>query len=318
MFKMMVCVAFLLPSFAYAQQPTPDKIMRYKTVGGVGLDLHVFLPQNDAEAKRSSNQTSINQTPIDQTSGDGPTTEDKKTEKRAAIVFFFGGGWIGGSPAQFYPQARALADRGMIAMAAAYRVQSRHQTTPFECVKDGKSAIRWVRQHCGDLGVDPDRVVAAGGSAGGHVAACTGMIAGVEEDGEDTRISSAPNAMILFNPVLDTTEKGYGAERFDPEQQTAISPCHHVREDLMPTLIFHGNADKVVPFENAQRFNRLMKEAGNLSDLVTFEGRGHGFFNSKKVLDKQSQSDFDATLLKSIEFLTSRGFIVEDEPPTEK
>ena len=91
----------------------------------------------------------------------------KASDHRAAIVFFFGGGWTGGDAKQFYQQARAMSDRGMVAFSADYRVKGRNKTTPFECVKDGKSAIRWVREHAAELGVDPERIVAAGGSAGG-------------------------------------------------------------------------------------------------------------------------------------------------------
>ena len=121
---------------------TPDRTVVYKTASGVDLILHVFEP----EGWQASDQ-------------------------RAAAVFFFGGGWSGGTPKQFYQHARALADRGMVAFSADYRVKSRNKTTPFECVKDGKSAIRWVRAHAAELGIDPSMIVASGGSAGGHVAA---------------------------------------------------------------------------------------------------------------------------------------------------
>ncbi len=92
----------------------------------------------------------------------------KPTDHRPAIVFFFGGGWSGGDAKQFYQQAKAMTEQGMVVFSADYRVKSRNKTTPFECVKDGKSAIRWVREHAAELGIDPDRIVAAGGSAGGH------------------------------------------------------------------------------------------------------------------------------------------------------
>jgi len=282
-FKFVLSFVFLLPAIAHAQGPKPDKLTIYKTVGDVELKLHVFQPPADD-------------------SGQG---------KRSAIVFFFGGGWVGGTPTQFYSQSRILAERGMVACSAEYRVRKRNKTTPFECVKDGKSAIRWVREHADDLGIDADRIVAGGGSAGGHVAACTAVIEGVEEEGEDTKISSVPNALILFNPVLDTTEKGYGSEKFDADQQTTLSPCHHVRAGIVPTLIFHGDADKVVPFENAERFDRLLKEAGNQSTLMAFEGKGHGFFNIHRSRASQRLSDHDATMAKAIEFLTSHGFITE-------
>ncbi|GEM_PF-1324557 len=268
-----------VPANAAAPQANvlkPDRLITYKTVGEVMLKLHVFEP-------------------------DGLKTNDM----RPAIVFFFGGGWAGGDPKQFYQQARALADLGMVAFSAEYRVKSRNQTTPFECVKDGKSTIRWVRENAARLGVDPKRIVAAGGSAGGHVAACTGIIDGCEEEGENLDVSSVPNAMILFNPVLDTTEEGYGAKNFTVAQQTELSPCHHVVKGIVPTIVFHGTADQTVPFENAERFARLMKEADNDGVLVSFDEKGHGFFNSTFFRPNSDGVDYDLTMKRSVEFLTA-------------
>jgi len=90
----------------------------------------------------------------------------------------------------------------MVAARADYRVKSRHGVSPKECVEDAKSAIRWVRQNAAKLGADPNRIVAAGGSAGGHIAACTALTPGLDAEGEDTKVSSLPNALVLFNPVL--------------------------------------------------------------------------------------------------------------------
>lgn len=258
----------------------PDRSVTYKSVGGVELKMDLFEPERS-----------------------------KATDHRPAIVFFFGGGWSGGSTKQFYQQAAAMAAQGMVAFSADYRVKSRNKTTPFECVKDGKSAIRWVRQHAADFGIDPEQIVAAGGSAGGHVAACTGVIKGNEEAGEDMSVSSVPNAMILFNPVLDTTEKGYGAKNFKPEQQTDISPCHQVRKGIVPTILFHGTADKTVPFENAERFTKLMKDAGNECVLVPFEGKDHGFFNGSFFRKSNGDADYEVTMKRSIEFLKAHGIL---------
>lgn len=115
--------------------------------------------------------------------------------------------------------------------------------------------------------------------------------------------------MILFNPVLDTTDKGYGAKKFKPEQQTDLSPCHHVRKGIVPALIFHGTTDKTVPFENAERFTKLMKEAGNVAVLVPFEGKGHGFFNGSFFRKGNNDADFDLTMKHSIEFLKEHGML---------
>lgn len=278
-----ICASLFLVTIAspsVAADFVPTRSLVYKTVGDVELKMDLFEPEGL-----------------------------KATDQRPAIVFFFGGGWSGGSTKQFYQQAAAMAAEGLVAFSADYRVKGRNKTTPFECVKDGKSAIRWVRQHAAEFGVDPNRIVAAGGSAGGHVAACTGVIEGHEEDGEDLSISSVPNAMILDNPVLDTTEKGYGANRFKPENQTSLSPCHQVREGIVPTIVFHGTADKTVPFENAERFTTLMKEAGNECVLVPFEGKDHGFFNGSFFRPKNGDDDFDLIQKRSIDFLASHGLL---------
>jgi acetyl esterase len=261
-------------------------VIQYKSQDNINLSLHVFLPSKD-------------ESPI----------------KRAAIVFFFGGGWTTGEPKQFYQQSRALADLGMVAFCAEYRIKSKHHTTPFESVKDGKSAIRWVRAHAAELGIDPDRIVAAGGSAGGHVAACAGLVKGNEEAGEDMKVSSVPNMLILFNPVLDTTAKGYGADRFSSDDQTTLSPCHLVRQGIPPTLTLHGTADKTVPFENAERFTRLMQEAGNDCLLVPFTGQDHGFFNGSFFRPKSDDVYFNLTMKRAVEFLTAHGYLQETPKP---
>ena len=136
--------AYDIPGF------TPDQIIPFKqtvnsTGGAVTLNLHVFTPPGH-----------------------------QPSHQRPAIVFFFGGGWVDGSASHFHPQCEYLASRGMVAISAEYRVKNLHGTTPQECVKDGKSAIRYVRQNAAALGIDPNRIAAGGGSAGGHVAAAAG------------------------------------------------------------------------------------------------------------------------------------------------
>lgn len=274
-------LAFLaMCSVSTAADITPDREVVYKTVGEVELKLHVFEPE-------------------------GLSASDQ----RPAIVFFFGGGWSGGHPKQFYQQAQDMADLGLVAFSAEYRVKSRNKTTPFECVKDAKSAIRWVRTHAAEWGIDPDRIVASGGSAGGHIAGSTGVIVGQEEAGDDLQVSSVPNLMVLFNPVLDTTAAGYGAKNFKPEQQTDLSLTHQVRADIVPTIVFHGTGDKTVPFENAERFARLMQEAGNECVLVPAKGKGHGFFNGSFFRPRSNDVDYGKTFARSVEFLKQYGYI---------
>ena len=261
-------------AFAQAQAPAPDRVITYKEVSGDDLVLDVFLP-------------------------DGWSASDRRT----GMVLFFGGGWVGGETAQFHPQARHLADLGIVAISAQYRTRNSHGTDPFTAVADGKSAMRWVRSHAAELGVDPGRILASGRSAGGHVAACTVMVDESDDPGDDLAVSADPQALILFNPVLDTTERGYGAEKVG-DRKTEASPTHLVRGGLPPTLVMHGVADTVVPHENAERFCRLMKEAGNRCELESYDGQIHGFFQHER-----GEEFFFKTLDRTERFLRELGYL---------
>lgn len=222
---------------------------------------------------------------------------------KPAIVFFFGGGWNSGSPDQFENQARHFAKRGMIAITADYRVKSRQGVQAVECVKDAKAAIAWVRENAQRLGIDPNRIAASGGSAGGHLAAATGTINGF---GSDER----PNAMILFNPACTLApiagwqppgaRDGLSTERFGVEAQL-ISPAHHIGPHTPPTLILHGKADTTVPYASVIAFESVMKKAARPCKLVGYEGAGHGFFNRGE--------DFEKTLAEADAFLVELGWL---------
>ena len=252
----------------------PDKEIVYKSFDKDPLELNVFLPAGW-----------------------------KASDKRPAIVFFFGGGWRGGTPSQFFPHSRYLASRGMVAVSAQYRTGGSHGTSPIECVADGKSAVRWMRQHADQLGIDPNRIASGGGSAGGHVAATTGVIKGLDQKGEDASVSSKPNAMVLFNPVTDTS----AIERLG-DRALDISPVQSVAKGDPPTLVLHGKADTTVPYAMAEAFCKAMKDAGNRCELVGYEGRPHGFFNYTR-----SRKDFTNTVWHMDRFLESLGFL-EGEP----
>jgi len=271
-----ITVFILLSSLTLHAQKIakPDKLITYKTVGKTKLKLHVFSPK-----------------------------DIKDGDQRPVIIYFFGGGWGGGHPKQFYKQAAECAERGIVSISAEYRISNKHKTTPFECVEDGKSAIRWVRKHATELKINPQKIIAAGGSAGGHVAICTSIIKNHDDKNDDLSISCNPNAIILYNAVLDTTERGYGAKRFTKEKQTELSPCHQVTTGLPATLLLHGTADSVVPFENAERFTQLMNKAKNHCELITYKGADHGFFNNLEFRPKNNANTYKATMDETFKFL---------------
>ena len=235
-----------------------------------------------------------------------PEGHEPAKDRRPAVVFFFGGGWNGGSPTQFEPHANYLAGRGIVAFVADYRVKSRQGTSPRECVEDGKSAVRWIRKNADRLGIDPERIAAGGGSAGGHVAAATGMCEGFENPDEDLSISSKPQALLLFNPVYDNGPEGYGNSRVT-EWFPAISPAHNITKDDPPTIVFLGTKDKLIPVSTAEKFDKDLRELGVKSEAHFYEDEPHGFFNLK--LGQGKPKHFLDTVLKMDRFLVETGFL---------
>jgi acetyl esterase len=186
-----------------------------------------------------------------------------------AIVYFTGGGWVSGNVEGQIPNPAWFRDHGIIGIDADYRVKSRHGTTPLECIEDAKSAIRYVREHAASLGIDPDRIIAAGGSAGGHLAACT-FLDGGDNPSENLKISSKPNALVLHNPVLG---EGFGADFFADHPE--FSPILHVKKGWPPTVLSNGTKDGTTPYETAVKFEKLMKEAGNQCLLIPVKDADH-------------------------------------------
>ncbi|MFN7877873.1 MAG: sulfatase-like hydrolase/transferase [Pirellula sp.] len=234
-----------------------------------------------------------------------PEGHNPLTERRPAVVFFFGGGWTSGSPTQFEAHARYLASRGMIAVMADYRVKNRQQTTPKECVADGKSAVRYLRTHATRLGIDPNRIAAGGGSAGGHVAAATGTLPGLDDKADDLSVSSKSNALILFNPVYDNGPDGGWSHSLVKPYWKEISPAANIDSNCPPAIVFLGEKDSLIPVSTAKRFQQKMRDSGVVSELVLYPGQPHGFFNK----NKGGPDIFLDTIKKMDQFLVEQGYL---------
>ncbi|WP_419193662.1 alpha/beta hydrolase [Kolteria novifilia] len=232
----------------------------------------------------------------------------KEGDERPAIVFFHGGGWVGGAPGQFTEHSKHLADRGMVAVQVEYRLLDRKsKEPPTICVEDALAAFRWVRDHAKELGIDPDRIASAGGSAGGHLAAYLGT---VDQPTKDGQTSAKPNAMVLFNPVYDNGPDGWSYKRTG-ERYREFSPIHNISSDDPPSIVFLGSKDNLIPVATAESFQKQMKDAGVRSELRVYEGQPHGFFN----VGRDNGKWYKKTLGETDGFLTSLGWLEKPSNP---
>jgi len=223
-----------------------------------------------------------------------------------AMVFFFGGGWSGGERSQFINQAKYFSKRGLICFLVDYRIKSKNNTTPFESVKDAKSVIRFIRKKASSFKVDPTKIAASGGSAGGHLAAATALLDGYSENTDDLSTSCIPNALVLFNPVFDNGPGGYGFEQIRDEYKN-FSPLHNIKKGAPPTIVFLGSNDKHIPVETAAYYKKVMEKVGSRCDLKIYDGQSHGFFNYKNL------EYYKKTVIEADAFLVSLGYL-NNEP----
>ena len=230
----------------------------------------------------------------------------RPTDQRPAIVFFFGGGWVAGTPNQFLKQSQYFATRGVVGLRVEYRTLPKNDPgPPVVCCADAKSAMRYVRARAAELGINPSRIAAAGGSAGGHLAAFTGLVSGLDDPNDDRAVSCKPDALILFNPVFDNSPGNYGSQRVGGRYRE-FSPAQNITSNAPPALVFFGTEDSLVSPATARAFQAGMERCGVRCATHFYEGQKHGFFNHEPYLT--------LTLIESDKFLTSLGWL--QGPPT--
>jgi acetyl esterase len=278
LFSITLIIALCINMHAIAEEGVSDKTPKayvYKTIGERELKLHTDFPPGW-----------------------------KKTDTRPVIVFFHGGSWKGGSIRAFARQAEYFANRGLVCANVDYRVKNKDGVTPDKCVEDARSAIRWVRANAAELGIDPQKLITAGGSAGGHLAACAIIPESVDAEDDDLSISTIPQAMVLFNPVLSFMHGGLASRvNGDKEIAAKISPLLHVKPDTAPSIVMFGTKDRVKAFGDL--WWAKAKELGFRADKYIAEGGKHGFFNQSPWQER--------TIIAAHEFLASLGYL-EGEP----
>lgn len=263
-----------LPTMTLGQETKKKKSKKPKSLVVEGGERHIYKRVGDAEL------------PLYVFGSDS-------VSRKPAVVFFFGGGWQNGSPSQFKSQCEHLANRGMVGITVEYRVGSRYPIKVEDCVEDAKSAMRWVRSNAGKLGIDTQRIASGGGSAGGHLAACTALVDDFNAASDDLQVSAKPDAMILFNPAMAvaahpqmTKAEQKRAAAVEGRARTSmknISPLHFASTKQPPMIMFFGTDDMLL--RGAEYFKKESEAVGNSCKLVTYDGVGHGFFNRNKYRD---------------------------------
>ena len=248
---------------------TVKRGVRYGKAGRVGLKLDLYLPNGEA------------------------------SKPRPTVVLIHGGAWLFGTRYQLHWYGSRLARAGYVAASINYRMLPMY---PFPyCIHDCKAAVRWLRLHADEYGIDPERIAAFGNSAGGHLA---GLLATTRpRDGLEGPLnpetSSAVQAAISMYGAVDLTEYrgwrkrdlsrrvasefvgyfvsvGRGRRPGSNAWETA-SPITYAHPGAAPMLFIHGTRDFLVDVEQSKRFTERLHEVGAHAELVTLHDRGHGF-----------------------------------------
>jgi acetyl esterase/lipase len=223
------------------------KILVFKKIDNIELDVFVYLP-----------------------------TDYLNGDKRAALAFFHGGGWECGKPEWGHGLCQHFSKFGMVCFSFEYRLTTQHDVTPLESIADAKSAIRWIREFAEEYNINPEKIVASGYSAGGHLAACTTMIDKFDEATEDRAISSAANALMFWVTPVKVFADGWFKQILKGRAKVKeCDPDEYIRSGLPPSIIFQGTADDIIPLWSVKQFAGKMKAAGNRCELNIYEGQTH-------------------------------------------
>lgn len=251
------------------------------------------------------------------------------SEPRPAVLLIHGGGFRAGNRQSYLPQAIRLAERGYVAATASYRLSPRNQFPA--AVEDAKAAVRFLRAGASRYGIDPDRIGAMGGSAGGHLVLMLGLTANVPEfegSGPNREYSSKVTCVVDYYGPTDFTQsysKSVDAAQVLPMflggdldharlAHIRASPLNWVTPQAAPVLAIHGTLDNYVAYEQSIWLLDRLLAAGVPAELETISGAGHGFRGQDaERAEQRAFAYFDRYLLKKP---AQRNILVSDHGPT--
>ena len=215
--------------------------------------------------------------------------ERNGNEKRGCVIVFPGGGYAKRAPHEGEPIALMLNEIGVHAFVLNYRIAPYKHPAELE---DALRAVRWVRYHAEEYGIDPDKIGVLGFSAGGHLAvsASTHFDYGRPGGDEIDAMSSKPNAAIYCYAVC-TLEPPYAhngtrinllGENASPELVREMSGPYSVREDMPPVFIWHTFEDGAVPVQNSLMMATALREKNVPVEMHIFPHGYHGLGLAKQ------------------------------------
>ncbi len=226
-----------------------------------------------------------------------PPKHDPAKAKVPGMILFHGGGWQGGTLDQFRTACAYFSSRGLVCATAEYQVLGKAavnlpdgESRKRVCVIDGKSAIRWFKQHARELGIDPARIITGGGSAGGHISALATMNPGLNDPADPQDIDTRVVAYIWFNPAFESNDDK------DPE----IDILRHMKPNLPPAIVFFGDQD---PWKKGWDIaHAKWQSLGTKTiDFQIALNQEHSFFNNEPWRS--------VTLIAADRFLAKQGLI---------
>lgn len=231
-----------------------------------------------------------------------PPNHDPAKSKVPGMILFHGGAWLGGSLNEFRNTCAYFASRGLVCATVEYQMlkMSKAEATNLPegeshkrvCVIDAKSAIRWFKQHAGELGLDPARIITGGTSAGGHISALATMNPGLNDPADPMDIDTRAVAYIWVNPAFA------GQDGKTP----AIDVERHLKADLPPTIVFFGGMDSYKKSWDNGPYAKWKALGTKTIDYQIAPGENHGFWNF-------SVSWQTAMLIATDRFLVKHGLL---------
>lgn len=261
----------LLPALLLAQNQVPDWV---SVESNVSYSTHKETVLDILQSKRS-----------------------EASAKRIGVIVIHGGGWVGGKKENVFDRlCLPYLEKGFVVANVEYRLAG--SALAPAAVQDVLAAAEWFRTNASKYGVDKNKIVVTGDSAGGHLALMVGLTPKQAKLGPTGKVA----AVVNFYGITDVQDQLEGEhmrqyavtwlpESVPDRQELArrLSPVTWVRKDLPPVITIHGDADPTVPYDHGVEITKELRNAGSDAEMVPVHQGGHGNFTKEQFADIYAQ-----------------------------